>query len=94
LVEDFSKLLNKKIVIVGKAIYRPSGSVLRIHVEHVEESSGKAAMFNRVPSFAHRAAIARFREETSKRVVAAFFGTWPGDETDEELLVALKELRE
>ena len=48
MVEDLSKLLNKEIVVVGKAIYRPSGSLLRIDAQYVEESSGEAAMFSRV----------------------------------------------
>jgi hypothetical protein len=31
--------------------------------------------------------------QTGKTGVAAFFGTWPGEETDAELLMALRELR-
>jgi hypothetical protein len=33
------------------------------------------------------------RLQPSRGGVAAFFGTWPGEETDEELLAALGELR-
>lgn len=94
MVEGLSKFLNKNVVVVGKAIYRPSGSVLRIDAQHLEESSGEAAMFSRVPPpLSRRPATGRSRMESSKAGVAAFFGTWPGDETDEELLAALKDMR-
>jgi hypothetical protein len=31
--------------------------------------------------------------ETGKRGVAAFFGTWPGDETDAELEAMVRDVR-
>ena len=39
----------REIVIVGKAVYRPSGSVLRIDVQYVEQDSGEPTLFSRVP---------------------------------------------
>lgn len=94
MVEPLTGHLNKKVVVVGKAIYRPSGSVLRIDAQHVEEDTGEAALFSRVPPpLARRPATGRTRLEAGKGGVAAFFGTWPGDETDEQLLASLKDLR-
>lgn len=95
MIEALSKYLNKRVVIVGKAIFRPSGSVLRIDAQHVEEDSGESALFSRLPApMTRRPVIPRPRlTQTGKTGVAAFFGIWPGDETDEELLALLKEVR-
>lgn len=95
MIEVLSTHLNKKVVIVGKAIYRPSGSVLRIDAQHVEEDSGESTLFSRLPGpVTRRPAIPRPRLiESGKTGVAAFFGIWPGDETDEELLALLREVR-
>lgn len=95
LIEALSKYLNKKVVIVGKAVYRPSGSVLRIDAQHVEEDSGESPVFSRLPPPMTRSPIIpRPRlTQTGKTGVAGFFGIWPGDESDEELLALLKEVR-
>ncbi|HMC32435.1 MAG TPA: hypothetical protein VKL99_16485 [Candidatus Angelobacter sp.] len=94
MIEPLSPLLNKKIVIVGKAVYRPSGSVLRIDVQYVEQDSGEPTLFSRVPPpIARKPFINKIRTETAKAGIDAFFGIWPGDETDEELLGYVKELR-
>ena len=94
IIETLSKFLNKKIVIVGKAIYRPSGSVLRIDAQHVEEDSGESSQFSRVPPpLSRKPSIGKAKTETAKGGIDAFFGIWPGDETDEELLASLRELR-
>jgi len=94
MMEALPVFLNKKIVIVGKAVYRPSGSVLRIDAQHVEGDSGESALFNRVPPpLVRRPPAGKLRVESGKGGVAAFFGAWPGDETDEQLLASLKEMR-
>jgi hypothetical protein len=45
------------------------------------------------PPLARKPATGKLRIEGAKGGVAAFFGTWPGDETDEQLLASLKEIR-
>ena len=94
--ESFAKFLNKKVVLVGKAIYRPSGTVLRIDVNHYEETTDESALDDALfssmppPLEQHQAKIGLSSARTN---IAAFFGIWPGEETDEELLGALKEIR-
>jgi hypothetical protein len=85
--------LNKEVTVLGKAIYRPSGSVLRLDVEQVLETTVGRGQFSQVPLSIERKPRVERRVQTSKIGVAAMFGTWPGDETDEELLAALAELR-
>lgn len=96
MIESLTTHLNKKVVVVGKAVYRPSGSVLRVDAQHVEEDTGESALFTRVPPPFPEQTKPRVKSrfaETGRSGVVAFFGSWPGDETDEELLASLKELR-
>src|SRR5437016_557508 len=49
IMEQLSRFLNKRIVVVGKAVYRASGSIRCVAVEHVEEDSGESGLFSRIP---------------------------------------------
>jgi hypothetical protein len=94
--EDFSELreyLNKEVTVLGKAVYRPSGSVLRLDVEQILETTVGRGQFSQVPLSMEIKPKTERRMQTMKTGVAAVFGTWPGEETDTELLKALSELR-
>lgn len=83
----------KEITVFGKAVYRPSGSLLRIDAQEILDTvEGRSAFSVVPPALTHRPKLDR-KIQNSKNGVSAFFGTWPGDETDEELLAALGELR-
>jgi hypothetical protein len=94
-METLKGLLGKSVLIVGKAVYRPSGSLLRIDAQAVGEGIGQPRIFEKVPPpMQHKQHVTRFRvSEHNKRGVPGFFGKWPGDETDEELLAMLREVR-
>ena len=87
------RYFGKEITVLGKAIYRPSGSLLRIDAQEIIETTEGRAAFSRVPAALSKAPRPDKRFQNDKTGVAAFFGTWPGEETDEELLAALGELR-
>jgi hypothetical protein len=94
--EDLSELrefLNKEVTVLGKAVYRPSGSVLRLDVEQVLETTVGREQFSHVPLSLEMKPKLERRAQTNKIGVSAIFGTWPGEETDEDLLAALTELR-
>jgi hypothetical protein len=83
----------KEITVFGKAVYRPSGGLLRVDArEIVDTVEGRPAFSFIPPPLTHRTKQDR-KMQAPKNGVAAFFGSWPGDETDEELLAALGELR-
>ena len=63
---------------------------MRIDIQHIEEDSGESRLFSRVPAPFPRKPPVR---KSLKAGVAGFLGIWPGDETDEEVLAELKELR-
>ena len=90
---DLDRYFNRTVTILGKAIYRPSGSVLRLDVEEILDSTVGAEQFSFVP----HSVGTKWKPEPRtapgrKSGVAAFFGTWPGDESEEELLAALAEM--
>jgi hypothetical protein len=83
----------RTITVFGKAIYRPSGSLLRIDAQELLDTSEGRVAFGFVPAALSGNPRSERKAQTAKTGVAAFFGTWPGDETDDELLAALGELR-
>ncbi len=95
LIESLAKHLNKRVVVVGKAVYQHSGSLLCIEVQHVEEDTGASTLFSRMPPpFVPQVfAQPNSHSDEGRGGVSAFFGIWPGDETDAELMAALKKLR-
>ncbi len=83
----------REITVFGKAIYRPSGSLLRIDAQEFHGTSEGREFFSSIPQAMSTPIRTDRRPQPVKRGVAAFFGTWPGEESDEELLAALGELR-
>jgi hypothetical protein len=83
----------RTINVFGKAVYRPSGSLLRIDAQELIDSAEGKAAFGRIPAALSSKMRPDRKLQNSKAGVGAFFGTWPGDETDEELLAALAEIR-
>jgi hypothetical protein len=97
LVEGTSETLQsywgKEITVLGKAIYRPSGSLLRLDASEILESTEGRSVFSTIPPpFAGSRRVDR-KPQTGRTGVSAFFGTWPGDETDDELIRELAEIR-
>jgi hypothetical protein len=93
-LESVSQLLAKRVLVLGKAVYRPSGRLLRVDAENLRPASEADAFFSRIPAPSRKKLDVRqiIREQTPKRGLAAIIGQWPGDETDEEIEVALRDL--
>ncbi len=86
----------KPVLIPGRAIYRPSGRLLRIDAAGVEDGAGAPSLFARVPlaQSSRPSASSRLKtSETGRRGVPAFFGTWPGEETDADMDALVREAR-
>ncbi len=97
LVEGTSELLQdyfgKEITILGKAIYRPSGTLLRLDaLEILPVVEGRRA-FSKIPPSLLQPRKPERRLSSPSSGVASFFGAWPGEETDKDLLQALEEIR-
>jgi hypothetical protein len=93
--EQMASLFGQLAVVSGMAVFRPSGSVLRLEAEQIQATSpDQAAVWARPP----RPLLAPL-DVRSLRVsqdalsgLNAIYGQWPGDETEEELLAAIEEM--
>jgi hypothetical protein len=93
--EALRGLFAKRVVVAGMAQFRPSGRLLVIDAEHIGPATEGDSIWEQPPSPrpGRSAPVARLLPQDDRSGVAAFFGTWPGDESDEELLAALAAIR-
>ncbi len=83
-------LLNKPVSVFGKAIYRPSGKLLRIDADKVEPGTKADEFFGKIPEGRTSQPVGtNVHPRNEKGGVNAIFGKWPGDETDEQIEEAL-----
>ena len=87
--------LGSSVVIEGLAIYRPSGAVLRIDASAIAAARTEDSLFSTIPQPGSGKLDVKLlsRPQNQKSGVNAIWGTWPGTETEQELLDALREVR-
>jgi hypothetical protein len=91
--EEIKDFLGKRILVLGKAVFRPSGSLLRIDATGVEGGEGQSLLFAKLPRpRALRPELVRTKA-SDRRGVPAFFGSWPGEESDEDFESLVREIR-
>ncbi|MFW6107274.1 MAG: hypothetical protein ACOC8A_01140 [bacterium] len=89
-------LWRKHVVVEGRAVFRPSGSLLCLEAEGLALAEKADRFFSKIPkprghaSAPLTARVARRQGPTTG--AGAIFGQWPGEETDEEVAAALKDL--
>jgi hypothetical protein len=91
----YAPLFTRKVVVDGEAVFRPSGSVSRIIASHIQPATPSDTVWEQIPRPRPRSL-----EELRPRIpppagsngMDQVFGQWPGDETEEELLAALKKM--
>lgn len=95
--DDVLELLRAKqrVLVLGEALYRPSGQLLLIAAEKIASGEGQPALWSCLPQPRERRSTpASYRQpQGPKSGLAAIIGKWPGDETDEEIEAALRALR-
>ena len=94
-IGNLTPLFGRRVAVHGRAVYRPSGRLLRLDAEAILPGDNESALWSKVPPPLERAVRTRElrQPQTATMGVTAFFGSWPGDETDNELLTALEALR-
>jgi len=94
-VEFLGQWFGKRVLVVGKAIYRPSGSLLRVDTLAVESGEGQPTLFSKVPPprSAKVAAPGTAPGGQAWKAFSSYFGQWPGEESDEEWAAIMQELR-
>ncbi len=93
-LEVLGTLSGKRARVAGLSKFRPSGAVLRIEAESVVEAEGDLSLFTGMPRpVLHELDLRSLHEAQGPRSgIAAIFGKWPGDESDEEFEQAVSEL--
>ena len=89
-LDRLKELLGTDVVLEGGITFRPSGEALRIEVESAFPATPGDAIWAQLPKVEPTAS--RLRPSTALTGLDAFFGKWPGDETDEQLAAAMTEL--
>jgi hypothetical protein len=93
-VAGITPLLDQRVLVLGKAVYRPSGKLLRVDAEEVSPAGEAGGFFSSIPKPVRKQFDLRdaARDQHHKMGIAAVIGKWPGNETDEQIEQALKEL--
>jgi len=80
------QLFGKSVVISGIAHYRPSGRLRLLSVESIGAAQVGDQLFEAEPVALQRSPVVTPQTQDASSGVSAFFGTWPGDESEDELL--------
>ena len=85
---ELKPLLGSEIVVEGQVVYRPSGNPSRIEIDTAWVPSDADAMWARLPI----AEPAQLLPTSGGVALAELYGSWPGEETDDEVFAALEQL--
>lgn len=93
-LESIIGLLARQVVVDAVAVFRPSGTLLRIEAGAMQEASADDAYFSKLPQpLPTRVDIRALHGiQDVKSGLAAVYGKWPGDESEADLLAALRQL--
>jgi hypothetical protein len=93
-MDELAPLLNKQVLVFGKAVFRPSGRLLRVDVDEFRAATEADQFFAKLPMPMARTRTKPTPREREKAAegLRAVIGKWPGDETDEQIHAALEEL--
>lgn len=83
----------ESVVVEGNAVFRASGSLLHIEAEAMGPAGEADRFFSEIPKPVPTGFDTRQlrQRQTPSTGLGAVFGKWPGDESEEELLAALKD---
>ena len=93
-MKELGTYFGQYVLVEGKALFKPSGSVLRVEADAMAPGTQTDRFFSVPPKpTGAQFDLTRLRQpQRAGTGVGAIFGKWPGDETEEELLAALKEM--
>lgn len=94
-IENLRGLFNRDVVVEGTAVFRPSGSLLRIDADAIAPASAADDFFRQVPvatTVRDYQQLARLKP-SEKSAYAHLLGFFPAEEPDEDFEAALAALR-
>lgn len=92
--EHLASLFGKKAVVSAIAVFRPSGTVLRLDADQIEPAGENFSLWSREPRpLSGPLDVRELRQPQGPRSgINAIIGRWPSDESDEEVAAALEDL--
>lgn len=93
-IAEVGPQLGSMVTVEGTAKFRASGRLLRLDADWISATSGDAALWSAPPRplFAPLGPADLRLPQGPRSGVAAIFGQWPGDESEEEVQALLREL--
>jgi hypothetical protein len=93
-IAEFGSQLGSQVLVEGTAKFRASGRVLRIDADSLASTEATAGLWTGAPRpvFSPLGRAELRYPQGPRSGLAAIIGQWPGDETDEEIEVALRDL--
>ncbi len=93
-ISDIRPLLNERVLVSGKLIFRPTGRPLRIDVRQIVTTHQGNSIWDRLPQATGKLLLrSKLRRPQSVSTgLNSIIGQWPGLETDEELNSALEKI--
>jgi len=93
LPETLAGLFGKRVTVSGVATFRPSGGVLKLQADRIEPAGDDFSLWSAEPRPLRGTVAPSLRKPQGPRSgINAIIGQWPGDESDDEVAKALKEL--
>jgi hypothetical protein len=80
--------LGLEVVVEGTVAFRPSGRPQRVDVDHVAPATARDSLWKRTP----RGELAHEQLPLPASDLSTYFGQWPGDEDDDQVFAALRDL--
>lgn len=91
--ERLAGLWGKRAIVHGRAVFRPSGRVLRLEASDIQAAGDDFSLWSHEPLPLAEAALPALRQPQTRRTgINAIIGHWPGDESDEAIARALEAL--
>lgn len=84
------RLVGARVAVSGMAHYRSTGEIFRVVVESLAQATDSDLVFAKLPIRSAHAPLAVPVAQDEGAGVSAFFGIWPGDESENELIEAVR----
>lgn len=93
-ITTLSRHLRDRVTVSGKAIFRPSGKLLRVDAEYVSVDPSAPTLWSTVPTPKRENLERRqlWRSQGPSSGVAAIMGQWPGDEDEDDVARQLEKI--
>jgi hypothetical protein len=91
--DDLRTLFGQRVTVAGTGHYRPSGRIQQIVVTQIHQAAMEDELFSETPQAWGSTPLLMPITHEPGSGIANFFGTWPGEETDEDLAAALSTIR-